>query len=213
MVVKDNIRPSPRPRDADPPAPDPPEVDPPDAERADVTAEAVADREAEVGSVARGRRSVGAVSVLALLTVAVLVVGGLLAVQVADNADRDNLRDSAAEFAGQQALSLLTISGKDVKDRLADIAGRSTGEFRRQLVGMQKTFGEIVKRGEVQSAGVIDSVAVGELSAEKARVLLALTAKVSNAQTKKAQPRHYRIIVDLERKEDQWLVAGMRFVP
>lgn len=213
MAVKGNIRPSPGPRDADSPSPDPLDADLPDAELTDVTSEAVTHGEDENRSLKRGPRSRIAVAVLAALTVAVLVVGGLLAVQVADNAEQDNLRDSAAEFAGQQALTLLTVSGKDVETQLTDLAARSTGEFRRHLVGMQETFGEVVKRGKVQSAGSIDAAAVREVSAEKARVLLALSAKVSNAQTKKAQPRHYRIIVDLERKEDQWLVAGMRFVP
>lgn len=200
-MVETSVKPSPRPREPDGPIPssEPPGSDPPSGE---------AER-AERGP--RARRIL--VALLAVLTVAALALGVTVAVQLGKAIERDDLRDSAVSFAERQALTLLSINSKDIDARMKDLADNSTGDFRRQLVGMQKTFGEVVRRGKVRSTGKVDASAVSEATDTKARVLLALSAEVANAGSKKPKLRHYRIIVDLKREEDRWLVGGMQFVP
>lgn len=150
------------------------------------------------------------------LAVASLVVAGLAAffgTQYLDQRERDDSRASAVSVAEKQALALLSLSADNVDQRLDDLVAGSTGDFRRELEGIRETFAGVVQKGEVSSDGEVVSSAVRDLSDSAATVLLALSARVTNSETKKPEERSYRILVDLTKEEDQWLVSGMQFVP
>jgi ketosteroid isomerase-like protein len=117
------------------------------------------------------------------------------------------------QVAGQQAVNLLTVNGDNVDGQLAALTGNSTGDFQRQFEGITKTFGDVVRQGKVNSTGRVEAAGVDQLNGDTARVQLALSSTVTNSQASDPQTRQYRITVDLQRKEDRWLVAGMQFVP
>jgi Mce-associated membrane protein len=150
---------------------------------------------------------------LAMFTVAVVAAGTLFFLQVRCDSAQDRLRAEAADVAAGQAVSLLTVNGQNVEGKLASLARNATWEFRREFPGIAKNFGAVVRQGKVDSTGRVESAAVDKLTADTARVQLALSSSATNARTALPQTRHYRITVDLERKENRWLVAGMRFVP
>lgn len=150
---------------------------------------------------------------LALATLALIALAAVSALRVLDDRAADDLRDSAVDTASEHALTLLSVSSDNVDRTLDTLLDNSTGDFRRQFEGIRKTFGDVVRKGKVTSRGKVVSAAVAEVDETSARVLLALTATVTNSEAKKPEARQYRITVDLTRKEEQWLVSGMQFVP
>ena len=153
------------------------------------------------------------VAVLSVLTAGTAAAAVFAYLQVRADTENDRLRAEAVQVAGQQAVNLLTVNGQNVDGQLAALTGNSTGDFRRQFEGISKTFGDVVRQGKVDSTGRVEVAGLDQLTADTARVQLALTSSVTNAQATTPETRQYRITVDLERKENRWLVAGMQFVP
>lgn len=161
----------------------------------------------------RNWRVRSAVVALSVLTVAAIAAGVVFFLQTRDDSQQDRLRAEAVQVAGQQAVNLLTVNGDNVDGQLAALTGNSTGDFQRQFEGITKTFGDVVRQGKVNSTGRVEAAGVDQLNGDTARVQLALSSTVTNSQASDPQTRQYRITVDLQRKEDRWLVAGMQFVP
>lgn len=227
-------RPRPQPEEAEPAEDGPGEAvtGAPEAETSDVTTEPVAksepDAEAESAEPAEGEQDTpgeptekprrnwrfrAVVAALAVLTVLAVAAGIFSYMQVRSDSEADRLRAEAVQAASQQAVNLLTVNSGNVDAQLAALTGNATGDFQRQFEGIAKTFGDVVRQGQVDSTGRVESAGVDQISGDTARVQLALSSDVRNAQSKDPQTRQYRITVDLERKEDRWLVAGMQFVP
>lgn len=152
-------------------------------------------------------------SILAVVTLSLLVAIALLALQVHHNSRMDQRRDQAVRVANSQALTLLSINETNVDDRVNKLLARSTGDFKRDLGGIKKSFSQIVRRGNVESTGQVDSAGIVDVHEENARVLLALSSVVTNSGTKHPESRVYRITVDLIWHSGRWMVAGMRFAP
>jgi Mce-associated membrane protein len=150
------------------------------------------------------------VGVLVLGIVASAVVGGL-AVRADRAADAD--RDAVVAVARTQALALMSVNADSIDSQLDTVLDGTTGSFRRDLEGIRQSFAQVVRDGRVDSQGTVDLAGVKDLDGHQGTVLLALSASVTNSQSPQAQPRRYRISVDVVREADRWLVAGMEFVP
>lgn len=151
--------------------------------------------------------------VLVALTVAVVATGVVFGLQVRSNRSEDTRRTEAVDVARQQAINLMTVNSENVDSQLNGLLDGTTGAFRREFEGVRDVFAQVVRTGEIDSKGVVDQAGVASLDEHSARVLLALTSTVSNAEQPQAQPRRYRIAVELERESDRWLVTKMEFVP
>lgn len=147
---------------------------------------------------------------LTLVLLAVTVLLGLQARQDAAEADR---RDTAIAVARERVLQLTTLSYTDIDHQLEVLLDGTTGEFRRQFQGTLGTFAQVVRQGKVEATGEIAEAGVVRIDDDTARVLVAATAMVRNTESKKTQPRQYRLAVDLQRDGGTWLVSGMEFVP
>jgi hypothetical protein len=155
-----------------------------------------------------------------------MVIGGLiLLVAVATlltarefNERRDTDRDAAARnsalvTAKKAALGLSTIDEATITKSMASLLELSTGTFRDQLTSNQASQVQAVTKGKVISTGKIDSAGIANFDGDSAVVGIALTAKVSDAKTKKPQVNLYRMSVHLDREEDgKWLVSTLEFV-
>ncbi|HVV12664.1 hypothetical protein [Amycolatopsis sp.] len=161
----------------------------------------------------RNWRLRAAVGGLTVLTLAAIGAGVLFFLRTRADDEQDRLRAEAVQVAGQQAVNLLTVNGQNVDAQLAALTAGATGDFQRQFEGIAKTFGDVVRQGKVDSTGRVEAAGVDQLTADTARVQLALSSSVSNAQAAGPQTRQYRITVDLDRKDNRWLVSGMQFVP
>jgi Mce-associated membrane protein len=162
----------------------------------------------------RVRRRWGPLS-LALLVVVTLAVAATAAIQVREALhDREQARARTAvlEVARAQTLNMLSVNPSNVQSRMRSLLASSTGEFRRDFESVQASFGAVVTKGQVVSEAHVVSSAVAELDDDDARVLLAVDSEVRNGKRHETRTRQYRLIADLTRKGEQWLISGMRFV-
>lgn len=158
------------------------------------------------------RRGHIGLALVALLTLAVAGGAAAQARQVLEDREQERAGKTAVEVARAQTLNMLSVSPDNVESRMRTLLANSTGEFRRDFESVQQSFGAVVTKGEVVSTAHVVSSAVAELDDQDARVLLAVDSEVRNGKRHEAQSRQYRLIADLTRKGDRWLISGMRFV-
>lgn len=214
-------RPSPRPRAEPAPDEDPAEdAAPSELDAQEVSAsdedDSGSDDEEAAGSAAprRSGKVTAALVVLSVLTVGLLALGAVFTVQWFDGRAQDRLRQEALEVARQQSVNMVSIDSKNIDKQMKSMLEDATGDFKRQFRGVQQTFAQVVKKGEVSSKGVVQEAGLSELSEGEAQALVAVKATVKNSETPpEGRPSHYRFKVDLTREEDRWLVSGMQFVP
>lgn len=167
----------------------------------------------ESPNAALSRRGRLIVAVLSLVTVALVVAGVLLWIQVNDSSARDRERAAALAVAQQQAVLLTSVNPGNVDGQVAKLLRHSTGEFRRQFEAAAPTFDRVITDGAVKSRGEVAGAGVVRMSDDRVRALVAVNSVVHNAETEKGEPRRYRLQVDLVKEAGQWLVSNMRFVP
>jgi len=159
------------------------------------------------------RRGTRVVAALVLLTVVVLGLGGICIAQVVQDHHLDSMRISAIVVAERQTMNLMNVNSANVGSQLDAIRGGTTGEFQRQLFGVQDTFSKVIQQGKIDSTGRVVKAAITSLTPDTAKVLLAVSGTVANAESPQPQQRRYRIGVDLKYSDGNWLVSGMEFIP
>jgi Mce-associated membrane protein len=163
------------------------------------------------GKEERRRGRVG-LALVALVTLAAAGGAAAQARQVLEDREQERAGKTAVEVARAQTLNMLSVSPDNVDSRMQTLLANSTGEFRRDFESVQQSFGAVVTKGEVVSTAHVVSSAVAELDEHDARVLLAVDSEVRNGKRQETQRRQYRLIADLTRKGERWLISGMRFV-
>lgn len=155
-------------------------------------------------------------AVVALLVLLLLLAAGY-GVREWRSLRTDDRRQDAASAAGAAAraevTTLISLSAGSSKDDLARLLAGATRSFRSDLQAQVRTFTAALKQGGVTATGEVTSSGVVEADADRARVLVAAEGTVTNDRTDGAEPRQYRVRVDLERVDDRWLVSRLEFVP
>lgn len=152
---------------------------------------------------------VGAV-VLAVL--ALLALSGERALDWREQQDRASEEEAAVAAATEEVQGLVAISGATSAEAMERLLDGATAEFRSELEAQADRLQKALVDNEVDATGEVVSAGVVELSDDEATVIVAAAGTVSNKQTKEAEPRNYRLRVDLARTEDRWLVSGLEFV-
>lgn len=147
------------------------------------------------------------------VVIAVLVAGAVVSgLQVlGDRADQKG-REAAARAAERQALALVSVSARTTDEDLEGLLDGATDAFRDDVEKYAGAFRKAVREGAVTATGSVSSSGVVSFTEDRARVLVAARGTVRNRTSKKAQPRSYRLQVDLERVSGRWLVSGLEFV-
>lgn len=149
---------------------------------------------------------------IGLVAVVLLVFAGQRA--LAWQGDRAQLSDgrAAAAAATAEVEGLIDISGSasdaDVK-RLLDGA---TAAFRTELEAQAGRLKKALADNLVKATGEAVSTGVVKLADDRATVIVAAAGTVRNKQTKAAEPRNYRLRVELQKVKGDWLVSGLEFV-
>jgi Mce-associated membrane protein len=149
---------------------------------------------------------------LALVVVAALVATAALAPKISAASARDDQRDEVLHAARQQTVNFTTLDYRHLDRDLGRVLAGSTGDFRKQFQAGTKnltqlvTANKAVSKGEVLEAGLVSS------DSDSARVLVVADSDVVNTASPKGEKRHYRIQLDLVRRQDRWLVSDLTFV-
>lgn len=183
---------------------------------------AVADADAEdTAEPARRRRlrlprvslAVLGATLVVLLTLGFLGAGGYMMWQ-----HRQNLAEQqrSAEFAAgarQGVVTLMSLDFNRAEDDVKRILENTTGDFRKDFESQAEDFAQVAQESKVVTEATVNAVAVQSMTQDTARVLLAVTTRVSNVQSQTQEPRSWRLAVDVARDGDQIKLAKVEFVP
>lgn len=124
----------------------------------------------------------------------------------------DAARDAAVDVAVAQALDLTTMDSSSVDAKLKRLASRTVGDFKEQFGEITDVFVSLVRDQKIEAVGVEDAVAVEEIDDDRASVIVASSATITDEKTTEPVVRSYRFRVDLRRQGGDWKVGGMEFI-
>ncbi len=158
----------------------------------------------------RSPRVLGAL--VALVVVAIAAYGGIQAKDWRDADQRWDQRANVVDVATDVVLALTNVSSESTEKDLEEFLAHTTESFREDFEGQSDAFFGALRKGHVTSTGEVVSAGVAELDSDEATVLLAASGSVQNKRAAEAEPRNYRLRVELSRVDGDWLVSGMEFV-
>ncbi len=153
------------------------------------------------------RRGVLASFVLAL--VAAVVSGIVWNTGRAAESDRA----AALEAAQDAAVMLTSINHETAEQDVRRVVEDSTGDFGGLFAQNLDSYIALVKESKVSTQGEVTGAGIDSIDASTARAILAVKANVSNQSVPNGEPRFYRMVTELEKKDGEWLVSRVEFVP
>lgn len=143
---------------------------------------------------------------------ALLILGGERGLDWQDQRQRVIDEKAAVAAATVEVSGLIAISGATSDENLASLLDGATAGFRSELEAQADGLRKALKANKVTATGDVVSAGVVKLDEGRATVIVAATGTVTNKKTAEAEPRNYRLRVDLQEQGDRWLVAGLEFV-
>lgn len=149
---------------------------------------------------------------LALVVVALLAVAGERGLAWQDERQRATDEKDAVAAATAEVEGLIEVSGATSEQDLDKLLDGATAEFRTELEAQADRLRKALSKNKVTATGEVISTGVVKLENGRATVIVAAAGTVENKQTAEAEPRNYRLRVDLKQDDDRWLVSGLEFV-
>lgn len=152
-----------------------------------------------------------------VLMLPVLAAAGLWQWQAHDRAELEQAQatDRAAVTAAtRQTMAWATVDHREVDDYVASVKAGATGDFLDQFEASEEALRQLLADNKSVQVPTIPPGGVGlvERTEDQARVIIAMDATVTNASTKKPQPRQYRLQVNLRNEDGRWLTEGLEFI-
>ncbi|MEZ0580239.1 hypothetical protein [Nocardioides sp. MH1] len=151
-------------------------------------------------------------AVVAVIVLALFGFAGERALSWQDSRNQLDDQKAAAAAASAEVEGLIDISGSTSEKDMARLLDGATADFRSELEGQATRLQKLLADNEVKATGEVVSTGIVKFADDKATVIVAATGTVQNRSTKEAEPRSYRLKVDLVRSDDKWLVSGLEFV-
>lgn len=148
----------------------------------------------------------GVVVVVAVLAVILLLACGYLGYLVWQDRRDEQLRVSAAADASRLVIQLATYDHADVQSNLDAVTAEATPEFAAQYREVSEGLAELLSSGEGTSTGTVAHAAVESVDPERAVVLVFLDQEVTNVTVPEGRVDASRMVVELGRDGDRWLL-------
>jgi Mce-associated membrane protein len=155
----------------------------------------------------------GWVSLVLIGLIVVLLVLGV--VMFGKWRDEKATHDAYAEVlsaAKAETQAFTTLDYRTAKKSLDRVRKGATGDFGDQFAKQSAAIEKLTLQNKSVSKGKIVSAGVVSMDKDSARVIVVADSTVTNKSTKKPVPRHYRLQLDLEKKNGEWLTSSMEFV-
>ncbi|HSV41617.1 MAG TPA: hypothetical protein VLI04_22825 [Nocardioidaceae bacterium] len=149
---------------------------------------------------------------VALVAVALLAVSGERALAWQDERDRAAGGKAAVAAAAAEVEGLIGINGSTSEKDVAKLLDGATAGFRSELEAQADRLRTTLSKHQVVATGKVVSTGLVEFEDGRATVIVAAVGTVKNKQASEAEPRNYRLRVDLQESDDRWLVSGLEFV-
>jgi Mce-associated membrane protein len=152
------------------------------------------------------------VAVVVLVTLALLAFAGQRALAWQEQRQRVADEKAAVAAATAEVEGLIDISATTSEEDMDALLVGATAEFRSELESQADRLQEALKKNRVTATGDVVSAGMVKLEDGRATVIAAAAGTVENSGTNAAEPRNYRLRVDLQKDGDRWLVSGLEFV-
>lgn len=120
---------------------------------------------------------------------------------------------AVAEAARAETLAFLAVDYRDMDPLMDRVLEGATGEFEDQYEERREDLKKQAQEAKSISTGEVVALGVGELDDDSAQVYVAANSEVQNTSTDgTAQPRYYRLRLDLQLVDEDWLVSQVQFV-
>lgn len=130
-----------------------------------------------------------------------------------DDSRRDQQHHAVlVEAARQGALNLTTIDYANVDADVQRILDSATGEFRRDFDQRSQPFIDVVRQAQSKTEGTVTAAGLESIEGDHGRVLVAVSVKTISGEAD-AEPRRWRLRVDVQMDGDQVKVSNVQFVP
>jgi len=149
---------------------------------------------------------------VAVVAVALLGVVGERGLAWQDQRQRLEAEKAAAAAASAEVEGLIDLSSASLDEDVEQLLEGATSDFRSELETQAESLSQAVTKNEVTAAGDVVSTGVVTLEDDRATVIVAAAGTVRNKQSADAEPRNYRLRVDLRYDDGRWLVSGLEFV-
>ncbi|HEY0225380.1 MAG TPA: hypothetical protein VGC05_03085, partial [Mycobacterium sp.] len=126
---------------------------------------------------------------------------------------QDHHRQVCLQAARQGALNLTTIDYREVNADIQRILDSTTGAFHNDFSQRSEPFIDTVKQAQSTSVGTITAAGLESMTDREAQVLVAVSVKSSLAGVQQAQPRAWRMRINVETVGDEMKVSNVAFVP
>jgi Mce-associated membrane protein len=154
-----------------------------------------------------------AMTLASLLTLALLAFSGWTFVQHR-KADEQNRMNAEYTAAGRQAVvTLMSLDFNKAQDDVKRIIDNATGDFKKDFENQAQDFIKVAQDSKVVTDVTVTATAVESMDKDKAVVLVAATSRVTNSAGAKAEPRAWRLSVNLQREGGQIKMSKVEFVP
>lgn len=150
--------------------------------------------------------------VAGLVVVVLLAVATWQALVWRSEGNTQDDREAAIAAASAEVEGLIGISGATSDADLKKLLAGATAAFRADLEEQADRLTQEVAKNKVEASGEVVSAGIVKFDDDRATVIVAAAGSVKNKSTKKAEPRNYRLSVDLQRTDGKWLVSGLEFV-
>lgn len=159
-----------------------------------------------------GRRVSWRTGLVAVIAAALLVFAGERALAWQHDRQRVTDESDAAAAATAEVEGLIDVSVSTSEEDIDKLLDGATAGFRDELENQADGLRKALTENEVTATGEVVSTGVVKLEDGRATVIVAATGTVENKQTAEAEPRNYRLRVDLQQEDERWLVSGLEFV-
>ncbi|TWG91557.1 Mce-associated membrane protein [Nocardioides sp. J9] len=129
-----------------------------------------------------------------------------------DERQRASDAEEVVAAASAEVAGLVDISSSTSEADLDALLDGATAGFRTELEAQAEQLRKALVDNKVTATGEVVSAGVVELGEDRATVIVAAAGSVRNKSTKKAEPRNYRLRVELSEVDEKWLVSGLEFV-
>jgi Mce-associated membrane protein len=149
---------------------------------------------------------------LLLLLCAALTAAGYFGAGWYGDRQTDRAREQAVAAAKQATVDFVSVSAASVDRDLQRILAGTTGDFRDEFSRGQSQVRAAVVENNVESRGTVLRAALLSGDSRRATVLVAIDATVRNTNAPDGRQSHYRVQVELSRRDGTWLVSRLQFV-
>ncbi|GAA4548479.1 hypothetical protein [Pseudonocardia xishanensis] len=138
-----------------------------------------------------------------------LVASGLLYLS---DRSREASRAEALDAARSAAVALTSMNFDSADADVQRVIDAGTGEFGDLFRQNLDSYIGMVRESKVDSTGEVTGAALIESGSSTAEALVAVRSMVDNSSSPEAEPRLYRMRLEMMKEDDRWLVNKLDFV-